>query len=54
MLELHCCGYTAMASCSTADTMPRQCPFACNHTRAGPLPRNHTSGQRLRPDNGDL
>ena len=22
------CGYTAMASCSTADTMPRQCPFA--------------------------
>ena len=27
-LWLHCCGYTAMAACSTADTMPRQCPFA--------------------------
>ena len=28
VLWLRCCGYTAMATCSTADTMPRQCPFA--------------------------
>ena len=28
LLWLHCCGYVAMAACSTADTMPRQCPFA--------------------------
>ena len=28
LLWLRRCGYTAMASCSTAVTMPRQCPFA--------------------------